>query len=266
MSRKDQTTSRDAGTDHDDASDDLQDSPAAAGPSDVELIKATFEGDRSAYARLAERYWPWVFAKAAASLPNRDQADQVARTVLVRAYKKLDHLDDALRFPAFLNGHLDEVLDALFEKTGDGGKRRRSAIRRDRVKRAAEGVGKDDRGDFLYEYLRDLPHRFKTLLALKTQHKLSYTEIASFVDMTPGAVRGRLHQIKYKLARYLRAPEPPTRRHQHDDEDDEDDDGPLEQAQTDADEPADDSPATGDEDESIRLDDILTDEDDEDDH
>lgn len=194
---------------------DTEDELAESGPSDINLIKQTLQGDKNAWIEVVRRYQQWVFAKAAANAPTPEEAAKLAQTVFVRAYNKLNQLDDALKLPAFLNAQMESALEAVNEAKGN--KNRRSVIRREKVKKACEAIKRPERSDTVYEYLRDLPQRFKTLIALKNAIDLDYERISSFTGMAPTAVRGRLHQIKYKLARFLRGVDTP-RGHEGDSE------------------------------------------------
>ncbi len=72
------------------------------GLNDNEIISKVLNGDRQAYAGLVDRYQNYVFTLSLRIVKNREDAEEVAQDVFVKAYKYLADFRGASKFTTWL--------------------------------------------------------------------------------------------------------------------------------------------------------------------
>lgn len=72
--------------------------------SDKMLVRAVFDGDKTAYEKLYDRYAPLIRAVCYDETGNLADAQDLAQDVFMRAYENLDGLRDSDRFGKWLIG------------------------------------------------------------------------------------------------------------------------------------------------------------------
>ena len=60
------------------------------GLDDNEIIRSVLNGDQQAYAQLVDRYQSFVFTLALRLVKSREDAEEVAQDVFVKAYRYLE--------------------------------------------------------------------------------------------------------------------------------------------------------------------------------
>ena len=70
--------------------------------SDIEIISLVLKGDQQAYAVLVSRYQSFVFTLTMRMLKNREDAEEVAQDVFVKAYRALADFRGASKFSTWL--------------------------------------------------------------------------------------------------------------------------------------------------------------------
>src|ERR1700754_2165670 len=72
------------------------------GPNDNEIISNVLNGDQQAYAGLVSRYQNYVFTLALRFTKNREDAEEVAQDIFIKAYKALADFKGNSKFSTWL--------------------------------------------------------------------------------------------------------------------------------------------------------------------
>ncbi len=74
----------------------------STGLNDTEIISKVLSGDHQAYAGLVNRYQNYVFTLALRMVKNREDAEEVAQDIFIKAYKYLAEFRGASKFSSWL--------------------------------------------------------------------------------------------------------------------------------------------------------------------
>ena len=74
----------------------------STGPSDIEIISAVLNGNQEAYAQIVERHKAFVFTLVLRYIKNREDAEEVAQDVFIKAYRALADFKGASKFSTWL--------------------------------------------------------------------------------------------------------------------------------------------------------------------
>lgn len=74
----------------------------ATEPSDIELINTVLKGDQQAYALIVERHQSFVFTLVLRYIKSREDAEEVAQDVFVKAYRALADFKGTSKFSTWL--------------------------------------------------------------------------------------------------------------------------------------------------------------------
>ena len=74
----------------------------STGPSDIEIINAVLNGNQQAYAQIVQRHQTFVFSLVLRYIKSREDAEEVAQDVFVKAYKALADFKGASKFSTWL--------------------------------------------------------------------------------------------------------------------------------------------------------------------
>lgn len=77
-------------------------SSMSTGHNDNELISRVLNGEQQAYALLVDRYQNYVFTLTSRMIRNREDAEEVAQDVFIKAYKYLADFRGASKFSTWL--------------------------------------------------------------------------------------------------------------------------------------------------------------------
>src|SRR5688572_33008798 len=72
------------------------------GPNDNEIISRVLQGEQAPYAELVKRYQNFVFTIALRYTPNREDAEEIAQDVFVKAYRSLADFRGESKFSTWL--------------------------------------------------------------------------------------------------------------------------------------------------------------------
>lgn len=72
------------------------------GPNDNEIISRVLRGEQSLYAELVKRYQGFVFTIALRYTPNREDAEEIAQDVFIKAYRSLADFRGESKFTTWL--------------------------------------------------------------------------------------------------------------------------------------------------------------------
>jgi len=179
-------------------------------PTDEQLVRATLEGDLSAFGVMVERHWNMVVALALSRTGNVSEAEDIAQESFLRGYTHLHSLQDPTRFAGWLS-------KIVRQQCAD-------AVRRNARQKAAFGVKAmpaeelaampayaenpgltNGQVRFVRETVRRLPDKFQRLVVMRFVVGLSSVQIAKQLGKRPGTIRVWLHRA-YKVLRRDLAP------------------------------------------------------------
>src|ERR1700730_14285720 len=191
-------------------------SGAAPGPSaksgahDRELVQRAQDNDQEAYEELVARHQQRVFAVASGILRRREDVEDIAQQVFVKAYFSLKHFDGRAAFSTWLYRiTLNECWDLLRKK-----KVRpllyESDLSEEQAQRVAssesDGEGPDIRQRLenrqrVERLLASLEERDQLMLILKEVEGFSIEEIAEVLELNANTVKVRLFRARGRVVK-----------------------------------------------------------------
>lgn len=172
---------------------------------DNEIIRRVLRGDQSIYAELVSRYQNFVFTLVLKYVPQREDAEEIAQDVFVKAYRFLsDYKGDTARFSTWLYAiaqntclsflrkkkvkaaSLDDeknVINVEQTSSKDGASKMEQQHRTRAVNDAIEMLGPDD----------------KYILTLFYKADQSLEEIGMILHVDPNTAKVRLHRARKRL-------------------------------------------------------------------
>jgi len=165
-------------------------------PTDAELIRRIIQGEQSLFALLVERYRAYVFTLTLRQLGNREDAEEVAQDVFVKAYRSLADFRGDARFSTWLytivrtccisrlrtRKPASAPLEGLNEPHAED-KTLETRNRRESVNRAIRLLGPED----------------AQVVTLFYQGEQSLEEIGRIMGLEPNTVKVRLHRARGRL-------------------------------------------------------------------
>jgi RNA polymerase sigma-70 factor (ECF subfamily) len=160
-------------------------------PVDLADARAARNGDRTAFARLHERYAPMVHGIALSRVPLADAAD-LTQEVFVHAIDRLHLLRDLRAFGPWL-ATIARNLAVAYHRRG------RLRLHKDLPAEVVEQrarVAHDDheRASEILKVVRSLPETYAETLVLRLVEGLTGPQIAACTGMTHGSVRVNLNR------------------------------------------------------------------------
>ena len=176
---------------------------------DRTLAKLAGKGDENAFARLVERYTGLVYALAVQRVGNPQDAEDIAQTVFLKAWRALPDFRGDSAFPTWLYRlTVNASTDFLRQKS-----RREAPLSLDDPdlpQTAAPGpepfetAEEAERREALVQAVHALPEQSRVILLLREMDGLSYEEISEALDLPMGTVRSRLARARRALGSLLR--------------------------------------------------------------
>ncbi len=166
-------------------------------PGDNELVQRTLGGDRNAFGTLVERYQAQVFTIAWRMLGVREEAEDVAQAVFLKAYEKLNTFDTRYRFFSWIYriAH-NESVNAI---------ERRSRMQGlDEGLESADGhLESPDLPEIIQKCISQLDVNHRSVLVLKYVQDLPYEEIAGILGIPAKTVKSRLFSARTILRQIM---------------------------------------------------------------
>lgn len=169
---------------------------------DVRLVRAAAYGDVLAFEALVHRHQEAAFRVALRMLGNRPDAEEAVQDAFVRAWRALPTFGERSRFSTWLYRiTVNCCLTALQSRREDGALTgAEPAPGPGPVERAQarEGV------QTLTAAIGELTPQQRAPLVLRELEGLSYEEIGEVLELSPAAVKGRLHRARLELVEAMR--------------------------------------------------------------
>lgn len=175
---------------------------------DSELITLILQGDRDSFRILVERYQQMVFRTCMGFLHNREEAEDLAQDVFIRAYQSLSRFRGESAFSTWLyriavNASLNRIRRSSLKITFET---------LENTVISAPATSEDDpekilisreQSVWLRRAVNSLPENQRTAIILSKYEDLSQKEIAEIMMTSEGAVESLLFRAKRNLRKRL---------------------------------------------------------------
>lgn len=174
------------------------------GQSDEEIINSILKGDQSAFAHLVERYKNYVFTLTMRFTESREDAEEIAQDVFVKAYRSLADFRGDSKFStwlftitrttclSFLRKKKLDIQSLDTERTSLQLENRESAFH-------ANQVEQKSRHAMLNKAISMLSPDDTQVLTLFYKGDQTLEEIGKIMHMEPNTVKVKLHRARQRL-------------------------------------------------------------------
>lgn len=172
--------------------------------SDIEIISLVLKGDQQAYALLVSRYQSFVFTLTMRMLKNREDAEEVAQDVFVKAYRALADFRGASKFSTWLYTIVNSSCLSFLRKK----KQEIHSLDNERVFEqvdsqdsgmAANQVEQKSRQVMVTKAIALLAPDDAEIITLFYKAEQSLEEIAQILGIEPNTAKVRLHRARTRL-------------------------------------------------------------------
>ena len=193
-----------------------------APPDDGELLAGLRAGDDAAYELLVRSYMPRMLSVARRFLRSEEDARDAVQDAFLSAFRSIDRFEGNARISTWL--HRIVVNASLMKLRTRRRKPERSIeelmpgfLENGHLEQPASEWSKppEDQAsqrqlrELVLERIHELPEGYRTVLMLRDIEELDTEETAKALELTPGAVKTRLHRARIALRGLL---EPDLRR------------------------------------------------------
>lgn len=179
------------------------------GEEDRELVRRAKNDDRDAFELLVRRHQSRVFAVAAAILRNKEDVEDIAQQVFMKAYFSLKRFDQRAAFSTWLYKiTVNECWDVLrkrkarpllFESDLSEEQARQFQVSGDREDRQPDASKQLETKERLEKLLACLEERDRLMLVLKEVQGFSVEEIAEILEINGNTVKVRLFRARQRI-------------------------------------------------------------------
>lgn len=169
---------------------------------DAQIVDKVLNGDTDAFELLILKYQSQIFYAAMNIVKNKEFAEDISQDAFLKAYEKLDTLQDKNHFFPWLKRITINIALNHYER----GKRVVDIESEDSEASYFDRIaGGDSPEDFLIKdelkkYVRmfvdALPARLRTVIILREVEDMSYEEISDMLNIPLGTVRSRLFNAR----------------------------------------------------------------------
>jgi RNA polymerase sigma factor (sigma-70 family) len=174
------------------------------GLTDTEIIARVLQGEQGLFALLVERYRNYVFTLVLRFTDNREDAEEVAQDIFVKAYRSLADFRGASKFSTWLYTIVHNTCISFLRKKkietepiDRAGiqiqvQNRQSGFRADRVEQKSKHA-------MVNEAIRLLIPDDHQVISLFYKGEQSLDEIGRIMGMEPNTVKVKLHRARQRL-------------------------------------------------------------------
>ena len=161
---------------------------------DEDIIDMVLQGDRKAYAVLIERYQHFVFTLTSNFIHNREDAEEVAQDVFVKAYNSLQLYNRTSKFSTWLYTICrNTCISHLRKKTQDKNDQQYDDTYHDNVNKSVEQRSEKQT---LQAAISEMKEDEATIIQLFYLHEQTIDEIANILDLSKGNVKVKLYRAR----------------------------------------------------------------------
>lgn len=174
------------------------------GPGDNEIIDKVLRGDQSLYAHLVKRYQNFVFTIALRYTPNREDAEEIAQDVFVKAYRSLADFRGESKFSTWLYTIVTTTCITFLRKK----KVTIHSLNNEHVFEAADNqnsafkanqVEQKSKAQAINEAIKLLSVDDARIITLFYQAEQSLEEIGRIIGIDPNTAKVKLHRARQRL-------------------------------------------------------------------
>jgi len=177
-------------------------------PDDADLIRASRQGNKTAFGQLVLKYQDRLFNAVAYLAGNRQEAEDVVQEAFVQAYVKLPSFGGESQFFTWL-------YRIAFNSAVSRRRKKREVASVDTAREVkgeepldtSEGVGdrmlREERATCIRAALASLSEEHRAILVLREMEGYDYDGIAEILDLPVGTVRSRLHRARLQMRELL---------------------------------------------------------------
>lgn len=180
--------------------------------SDPELIHLTKGGNKTAFSQLVLRYQPMVQRLAMRVTGQEDLAQELVQESMLQAYLSLETLNDPTRFKSWLYGIVLNVcrnywrrqkvvsfsLETMLRNSLDTSK-----LLADSASNPQQALEQEEVRAELQKAIATLSEKNRIATLLFYDEQLSLREVASRLNISVNAVKGRLYKARHQLKAQL---------------------------------------------------------------
>jgi len=184
-------------------------SPMSRNDSDGTYARRVQDGDRDAFRVLIDRYEGMVFDLTHQYADQQEDAEDLAQDVFLKAYCRIDDLQNPDRFASWLYGialnHCRDYAKNVRRDTYPFARTEREDgnVVANGTKKQDDQLVAEERGDQLWTALENLSATYATPLLLKYRDGLTYKAMSKRLDVSVSALKVRVHRARKKLRRLL---------------------------------------------------------------
>jgi len=175
---------------------------------DEELVRKSKEDDERAFGELVSRYESKVYSLALRMVRNPEDAEDVLQDTFLRAYRGIKSFQGASTFSTWI--YRITINECLNQQRGRGAQHipleALLGSNEEHNPGAAADLehGESEPRDIIHRAVMELSPKLRAVVALKYLEGLSYEEIASVLECSPGTVASRLNRALRELESRLR--------------------------------------------------------------
>lgn len=174
------------------------------GPNDNEIISRILRGEVDLYAELVKRYQNFVFSIALRYAPQREDAEEIAQDVFVKAYRSLADFRGESKFSTWLYTIVSTTCISFLRKK----KLEVHSLDNERVFEVADSqdsgfranqVEKKSKVQMVNEAIRLLNPDDAKVITLFYKGEQSLEEIGQILGIDPNTAKVKLHRARQRL-------------------------------------------------------------------
>ncbi len=169
---------------------------------DKQVIERVLSGDSSAFEVLILKYQSQIYYSALNIVKNNEYAEDICQDAFLKAYEKLDTLQDREHFFSWLKriavnmalNHYERHKRIVDVESEDDDINYFENITSGEC--PEEYIIKDELRRYVKFFVESLPDRLKTVVILREVEDFSYEEISEMLNIPLGTVRSRLFNAR----------------------------------------------------------------------
>lgn len=171
---------------------------------DIDIISQVLQGSQNAYALLVERYQNFVFTIVLRYLKSREDAEEVAQDVFIKAYRSLKDFKGTAKFSTWLYTITTTTCITFLRKK----KLMTDSLDNEKLFEVADnidsgvsanGIEQKSRVNMVNEAIRLLSPDDAQIITLFYKGEQTLEEIAQIIGIESNAVKVRLHRARTRL-------------------------------------------------------------------
>jgi RNA polymerase sigma factor (sigma-70 family) len=174
------------------------------GPADNEIISKVLSGEQALYAHLVKRYQNFVFTIVLRYTPNREDAEEIAQDVFVKAYRSLADFRGESKFSTWLYTIVTTTCITFLRKKKvpihslDNEHIFEAADNQNSTFRANQ-VEQKSKAQAINEAIKLLSVDDARIITLFYQAEQSLEEIGRIIGVDPNTAKVKLHRARQRL-------------------------------------------------------------------